>query len=165
MCSSLWSRYSVWQGRQVLCINLVSSLVNFVLCFHNIHSYYLSLGHIQIPVPREMHRILESVIQHLEVRSILGLLAKIKTYLVFLFQSLGYLVRLSVGAEGVSCMTIPGGPSLLVREGLTPTPACTVVFILLYFATLSSAIWWSITTTTWAVMVFCSLDQQASEIK
>jgi len=79
--------------------------------------------------------------------------------------SLGYLVRLAVGAEGVSCMTIPGGPSLLVKEGLTPTPACTVVFILLYFATLSSAIWWAITTTTWAVMVFCSLDQQSLDSK
>ena len=80
--------------------------------------------------------------------------------IIFLLQSLGYLIRLGVGVEGVSCMTVPGGQSLLVREGLTPTAACTVVFILLYFATLSSAIWWSITTTTWAVMVFCSLDQQ-----
>jgi len=79
--------------------------------------------------------------------------------------SLGYLVRIGVGVEGVSCMTIPSGQSLLVREGLTPTAACTVVFILLYFATLSSAIWWSITTTTWAVMVFCSLDQQSLDSK
>ena len=59
-------------------------------------------------------------------------------------------------------MQIPGGPKLLVREGLTPTPACTIVFILMYFATLSSSIWWAIITTTWAVMVFCSLDQQVT---
>merc|ERR1719219_2954957 len=57
-------------------------------------------------------------------------------------------------------MRVPGGgPSLLVREGLTSPPLCTIVFILLYFSSLSSAVWWTITTTTWAVLLLCSLDQ------
>merc|ERR1719219_608684 len=59
-------------------------------------------------------------------------------------------------------MRVPGGgPSLLVREGLTSPPLCTIVFILLYFSSLSSAVWWTITTTTWAVLLLCSLDQSS----
>ena len=63
------------------------------------------------------------------------------------------------GPGGVSCVTVPGvGPSLLVREGLTSPPLCTIVFILLYFSSLASAVWWTITTTTWALLLLCSLQ-------
>ena len=48
--------------------------------------------------------------------------------------------------------------SLLVKEGLAASPSCTVVFLLLYFSLLSSAAWWAVLTTSWAVMVFCSLS-------
>ena len=73
--------------------------------------------------------------------------------------SAGYLTRLVAGPGGVSCVTVPGvGPSLLVREGLTSPPLCTIVFILLYFSSLASAVWWTITTTTWALLLLCSLQ-------
>jgi len=79
--------------------------------------------------------------------------------LAYLLMSAGYLVTLVAGPTGVSCMTVPGGgPSLLVREGLTSPPLCTVVFILLYFSSLASAVWWAITTTTWALLLLCSLS-------
>jgi len=79
--------------------------------------------------------------------------------------SVGYLLRLLLGAEGVACSATPGEPSLLVRDGLTPTTACTVVFIILYFSSLAAAVWWTITTTTWAVLVFCSLDVTSLETR
>ena len=79
--------------------------------------------------------------------------------LSYLLMSLAYLLRLMAGEGGVSCMRVPGGgPSLLVREGLTSPPLCTVVFILLYFSSLSSAVWWTVTTTTWALLLLCSLS-------
>ena len=48
--------------------------------------------------------------------------------------------------------------NLQVREGIVPTPICTLVFLLLYFASLAAALWWALTTASWAVMVLCSLE-------
>ena len=73
-------------------------------------------------------------------------------------------MRLILGTKEVSCMNITANDKtiqLLVKEGMTPSPSCTVVFIFIYFSILSSAIWWTILTTTWAVMVLCSLDQSS----
>ena len=85
--------------------------------------------------------------------------------LSYFIMSCGYLLRLFLGAEAVSCMSMLSEPNksvnLLVKEGLTATPACTIVFILIYFSIISSAIWWTIITTTWAVIVFCSLPQSS----
>ena len=43
-------------------------------------------------------------------------------------------------------------------QGLSPTPACTIIFILVYFSSLAAAVWWTITTATWTIVVFSSLD-------
>jgi len=80
--------------------------------------------------------------------------------------SMGYLLRLMIGGEGVACTSaVPGEPSLLVTQGLTPRVACTIVFIILYFSSLAAAVWWTITTTTWAIIIFCSLDAKSFEHK
>ena len=83
--------------------------------------------------------------------------------LSYLIMSLGFLlsVLFSVSSGTVGCMTLPGATqsvSLLVKQGLTPTPQCTIVFIMIYFSIISSTVWWAIITTTWAIMVFCSLS-------
>ncbi|XP_023340848.1 frizzled-10 [Eurytemora carolleeae] len=79
--------------------------------------------------------------------------------------STGYLLRLMVGVSGVSCTSIQGEPSLVVRQGLSPTPACTIIFILVYFSSLAAAVWWTITTATWTIVVFSSLDVKLLEVK
>jgi hypothetical protein len=88
--------------------------------------------------------------------------------LSYLLLSLGYLVRLAAGPEGVACSgPLPGSPGqplrLLVREGIAPTPTCTLVFLLLYFASLSAAMWWGLTTLSWAVLVLGGLQPRALE--
>ena len=89
--------------------------------------------------------------------------------LSYLIMSFGYLLRLFLGTEAVSCMTTLSSAnktiSLLVKEGLAPSPQCTTVFLLLYFSILSSAMWWAIMVTTWAVMVFSSLPQSSLTAK
>ena len=89
--------------------------------------------------------------------------------LSYFIMSSGYLLRLFLGAEAVSCMTSLTSTnqtiSLLVKEGLSPSPEGTTVFLLLYFSLLSSAMWWCILVTTWAVMVFSSLPQTSLTIK
>ena len=49
-----------------------------------------------------------------------------------------------------------------VREGIVPTPICTLVFLLLYFSSLAAALWWTLTTASWAVMVLCSLEPKVT---
>ena len=77
-------------------------------------------------------------------------------------MALGYLVRLAAGPEGVACTSpLPSSPdplTLLVQEGVAPTPSCTLVFLLLYFSSLAAAMWWALATASWAVMVLCSLE-------
>jgi len=96
--------------------------------------------------------------------------------LSYFLLSLGYIVRLSSGPEGVACTAPlllpssnphipPDNLRLVVREGLSPTSSCTVVFLLLYFSSLSSAVWWTLTTATWAIIVLCSLDPKSLETK
>jgi len=77
--------------------------------------------------------------------------------------SVGYIIRLILGSEHISCTHTQGEPSLLVRQGLTPTPACTVVFIFLYFSSLAGCVWWAITTITWALLLFSNLDSKKLE--
>ena len=71
-------------------------------------------------------------------------------YIIFM-SSIAYM-----SANLLTCFLLQ--VSLLVKEGLAASPSCTVVFLLLYFSLLSSAAWWAVLTTSWAVMVFCSLS-------
>jgi hypothetical protein len=36
------------------------------------------------------------------------------------------------------------------------------VFIILYFSSLAAAVWWTVTTISWTVLVFCSLEVKVS---
>uniref|UniRef100_A0A8C5AV34 Frizzled class receptor 10 n=1 Tax=Gadus morhua TaxID=8049 RepID=A0A8C5AV34_GADMO len=61
--------------------------------------------------------------------------------------SVGYLVRLFVGAERVACDR-DGGVQYVIQEGLEST-GCTIVFLVLYYFGMASSLWWVILTLTW----------------
>ncbi|XP_037085867.1 frizzled-5-like [Pollicipes pollicipes] len=65
----------------------------------------------------------------------------------YLLVSAGYLVRLGAGHELTAC---DGGA---IRYDATGVPAgaalCTVVFLLVYFFGMASAVWWVILSLTW----------------
>lgn len=61
--------------------------------------------------------------------------------------TVAYLLRIVVGAETVSCDRTPDGVPFLIQEGLEST-WCIVVFLILYFFGMSSAIWWVVLTLT-----------------
>jgi len=77
--------------------------------------------------------------------------------------SVGYILRLIFGAELISCTHIQGEPSLLVRQGLTPTPYCTVVYLIIYFSSLAGCVWWTLTTVTWSLLLFTNMDSKKLE--
>lgn len=52
---------------------------------------------------------------------------------------------------------------VLVREGLSPSPACTTVFLFLYFSNLSAGVWWCLTTTSWALIIFFNVDAKVTD--
>ncbi|XP_030633930.1 frizzled-10 [Chanos chanos] len=61
--------------------------------------------------------------------------------------SVGYLVRLFVGAENVACDR-DGSVQYVIQEGLEST-GCTIVFLILYYFGMASSLWWVILTLTW----------------
>ncbi|CAL8251723.1 unnamed protein product [Boreogadus saida] len=61
--------------------------------------------------------------------------------------SVGYLVRLFVGAERVACDR-DGSVQYVIQEGLEST-GCTIVFLILYYFGMASSLWWVILTLTW----------------
>lgn len=61
----------------------------------------------------------------------------------YMFVSLGYIIRLIVGAEAVSCNED------YIRYESTGPAVCTSVFLLVYFFGMASSIWWVILSLTW----------------
>ncbi|XP_070570977.1 frizzled-5-like [Ptychodera flava] len=61
----------------------------------------------------------------------------------YLLVSVGYIVRLIVGHEAVSCTDNH------IRYETTGPAVCTVVFLLIYFFGMASSIWWVILSFTW----------------
>lgn len=61
----------------------------------------------------------------------------------YMLVSLGYIIRLIVGAEAVSC----NGD--YIRYESTGPAVCTSVFLLVYFFGMASSIWWVILSLTW----------------
>ncbi|KAK0130828.1 Frizzled-10-A [Merluccius polli] len=61
--------------------------------------------------------------------------------------SVGYLIRLFVGAERIACDR-DGGVQYVIQEGLEST-GCTIVFLILYYFGMASSLWWVILTLTW----------------
>uniref|UniRef100_A0A3Q3VNE0 Uncharacterized protein n=1 Tax=Mola mola TaxID=94237 RepID=A0A3Q3VNE0_MOLML len=61
--------------------------------------------------------------------------------------SVGYLIRLFVGADRVACDR-DNGVQYIIQEGLEST-GCTIVFLILYYFGMASSLWWVILTLTW----------------
>ncbi|KAK1893142.1 Frizzled-10-A [Dissostichus eleginoides] len=61
--------------------------------------------------------------------------------------SVGYLVRLFVGADRIACDR-DNGVQYIIQEGLEST-GCTIVFLILYYFGMASSLWWVILTLTW----------------
>lgn len=62
----------------------------------------------------------------------------------YLMMSLGYILRLIAGEESVIC----DGNDLIAHETTGPV-LCAVVFLLTYFGSMASALWWVILAFTW----------------
>lgn len=81
--------------------------------------------------------------------------------LCYLLVSLGYLLRVSLGHEAVSCsLQRPGEPpshyNQLVARARVPggrdgeaSLTCTAVFVTIYFFYMASSVWWVLLTFTW----------------
>ncbi|XP_061842071.1 frizzled-10 [Nerophis lumbriciformis] len=61
--------------------------------------------------------------------------------------SVGYLVRLFVGADSIACDR-DDGVQYVIQEGLEST-GCTIVFLILYYFGMASSLWWVVLTLTW----------------
>lgn len=67
----------------------------------------------------------------------------------YLIYSLGYIARLFLTSEEVSCQkTSKNGKSYLISGGLD-NAECVIIFIILYYFSMASSIWWVVLTFTW----------------
>lgn len=73
----------------------------------------------------------------------------------YFMVSIGYVIRLIVGHEGVAC------ESGAVRYETTGPAVCTVVFLLIYFFGMASSIWWVILSFTWFLAAGLKWGQEA----
>lgn len=81
--------------------------------------------------------------------------------LCYLMVSVGFLIRITVGHDTVSCQlqrpdqAAAPDNRLIARVGMPGSGTsesavlCTSVFVLIYFFSLSSSVWWVILTATW----------------
>ena len=81
--------------------------------------------------------------------------------LCYLMVSVGFLTRIAVGHEAVSCQlqrpeAAPAVDNQLISRVRMPASGtsessvfCTTVFVLIYFFSLASSVWWVILTATW----------------
>ena len=73
----------------------------------------------------------------------------------YFMVSIGYIIRLIVGHEGVAC------EEGRVRYDTMGPATCTVVFLLVYFFSMASSIWWVILTFTWFLAAGLKWGQEA----
>ena len=69
----------------------------------------------------------------------------------YTIYSLAYVIRAATGPSMISCQhanTLHGQEQFIIQEGLEST-WCIVVFLILYFFGMASALWWVILTLTW----------------
>ena len=81
--------------------------------------------------------------------------------LCYLLVSTGYLIRITAGHDTIACQLQRPGAGLsydnrlVSRVGMPATGSsevsvlCTAVFVLIYFFSMSSSVWWVILTFTW----------------
>ncbi len=77
----------------------------------------------------------------------------------YLMVSIGYIIRLVMGAEAVSCDDIDG--KKIIRYDTTGPAVCTVVFLLVYFFGMASSLWWVILSFTWFLSAGLKWGQEA----
>merc|ERR1719454_2424148 len=65
--------------------------------------------------------------------------------LCYLFVSLGYIISYVVGPEKISCSA--SDPNRLSKSG--GSNICSVVFVLIYYFGMASAVWWVMLTFAW----------------
>ncbi|XP_062843511.1 frizzled-8-like [Trichomycterus rosablanca] len=65
----------------------------------------------------------------------------------YMLVSAGYIIRMVVGHENVACDGDSGAEH--VRYGSTGPALCTLVFLLVYFFSMASSLWWVILSLTW----------------
>lgn len=85
--------------------------------------------------------------------------------LCYLIYCVGYFIRLHMGHEAVACdyriKEADGGP-ILIQEGLENTK-CAIVFLLLYYFGMASALWWVMLTLTWFLAAGLKWSYEAIE--
>lgn len=73
-----------------------------------------------------------------------------------------YMIRGITGPNSISCDRLRDGTEFLIQEGLEST-WCIVVFLILYYFGMASAIWWVILTLTWFLAAGRKWVQEAIE--
>ncbi|CDW56897.1 frizzled 5 [Trichuris trichiura] len=63
----------------------------------------------------------------------------------YLMVSTGYLIRLIVGHDAVAC----DGNAIRTTSGDGSAAVCTIVFLLTYFFSMASSVWWVVLALTW----------------
>jgi len=83
----------------------------------------------------------------------------------YAIYSVAYMIRAVTGANAIACdqaSTPEGEVEFLIQEGLEST-WCIVVFLILYFFGMASALWWVILTLTWFLAAGRKWGQEAIE--
>ena len=75
--------------------------------------------------------------------------------------SIGYLIKVFAGRETIVCQESSNG-KFLISDGMSNT-SCTIVFFILYFFGMASAIWWVILSLTWFLSAALKWGHEAVE--
>lgn len=81
--------------------------------------------------------------------------------LCYNLYSVGYLIRIAAGRDTIVCES---SKNHVVVDGMN-TAGCTMVFLMLYYFGMASAVWWVILTLTWFLAAGLKWGQEAIESK
>ena len=81
--------------------------------------------------------------------------------LCYNLYSVGYIIRIIAGRNTIVCES---SKNHLVVDGMN-TAGCTMVFLMLYYFGMASAVWWVILTVTWFLAAGMKWGQEAIESK
>lgn len=84
----------------------------------------------------------------------------------YCIYSLAYVVRLFAGRDVIACHPEPqwNNVQILVLDGLENTN-CAIVFMLVYFFGMASAMWWLVLTVTWLLAAGMKWSHDAIDVK
>ena len=75
--------------------------------------------------------------------------------------AIAYLVGFTIGNQ-IACVDVKGQSVQVVRQG-TQYEGCTIIFMLLYFFSMASSIWWVVLTITWFLSAGLKWGNEAIE--